>query len=127
MEGVKASTENGSQHNNPENIYVELKNPPSELLQTVKELNDELQTVKIDNEIIMELNQMLLDKIYNRRKDKINIYETDYETMSYKHKGKKAKYSDSESSSEVNARSYRGRYKYTSDSSESDCKPTRMK
>ena len=35
------------------------------------------------------------------------------------------KYSDGESSSEVNARTHRGRYKYISDSSEIDCKPRR--
>ena len=89
MEGVEASAENGSQHNNPDNIYVELNNPPSQLLQIVKELKDELQTIKIDNERIMELNQMLIDKIHNRRKDKINVYETNSEIVSYKHKGKK--------------------------------------
>ena len=66
---------------------------------------------------------MLLEKIHNRGKDKINVYETDSETLSYKHKGNKEKYSDSESPSEVNARSHRGRYNYTSDSSESDRKP----
>ena len=43
----------------------------------MKELKDELQTVKIDNEIILELNQILLDKIHNRGKDKRNIYEID--------------------------------------------------
>ena len=70
---------------------------------------------------------MLLDKIHNRGKYKRNVYEIDSEIISYKHKGKKAKYYDSESSSEVNARSHRGRYKYTSESSERDCKPTRRK
>ena len=90
------------------------------------ELKDELQTVKIDNEIILEMNQMLLDKTHNKGKDKRNVYETNSET-SYKHKGDKEKYSNSESSSEVNARSHRGRYKYTSDSSESDCKLRRRK
>ena len=99
MEGVEASVENGSQHNNPDNIYVELNNPPSELLQIVKELQEELQIVKIDNEIILELNQILLEKIHNRGKDKIFFYETDSETVSYKHKGKRIKYSGSESSS----------------------------
>ena len=29
MEGVEASTENESHHNNPSNIYVELNNQPS--------------------------------------------------------------------------------------------------
>ena len=66
MEGVETSAKNGSHHNNPNNIYVELNNPPSELLQTMRELKDELQTVKNDNERILELNQILLDKINNR-------------------------------------------------------------
>ena len=127
MEGVEASAENGSQHNNPNNIYGELNTPPFELLQIMKELKDELQTVEIDNDRILELNKMLLYKIYNRGKDKRNVYETDSQTSFYKHKGKKAKYSDSESSSEVNARSRKGRYKYISDSSESDHKPRRRK
>ena len=86
MEGVEASAKNGSQHNNLDNIYVELNNPPSELLQIVKELKDELQTVKIDNETILEMNQMLLDNMCNRGKDKRNAYEIDFETMSHKHK-----------------------------------------
>ena len=73
MEGVEASVENGSQNNNPDNIYVELNNPPLELQHIVKELKDELQTIKMDNEIIMEMNQMFLDKIHNRGKDKINV------------------------------------------------------
>ena len=127
MEGVEASAKNGSHHNNIDNIYVELSNSPLDLLQIVKELKDELQTVKIDNEIILELNHILQHKIHNRGKDKINAYETDSETISYKHKGKKLKLYDSESSSRVNIRSYRGRYKYTSESSESDCKPRKMK
>ena len=82
MEGVEASLENGSQHNNPDNIYVELNN--SELLQTFKELKEELQTVKIDNERILEMNQMLLENMHSRGKDKRNVYETNFET-SYKH------------------------------------------
>ena len=90
MEGVEASAKNGSQHNNLDNIYVELNN--LELLQIVKELKQELQTVKIDNEKIMEMNQMLLDNMHNRgSKDKRNVYEIDSETTSYKHKGKKEK------------------------------------
>ena len=36
MEGADAYAEVGSHHNNPDNIYVELNNQPSELLQTVK-------------------------------------------------------------------------------------------
>ena len=42
MKGVEASTNDGSHHNNLDNIYVELNNQPSELLQIVKDLKDEL-------------------------------------------------------------------------------------
>ena len=56
---------------------MELNNQSLELPQIVKELIDELQTMKIDNEIILELNQILLEKIHNRGKDKKNAYETD--------------------------------------------------
>ena len=99
MEGVEACAKNGSLNNNPYNIYVELNNPLSELLQTVKELEHELQTVKNDNEGILELNQILLDKIHNREKDKRNAYEIDSEIVSYKCNGKRLKHSDSEYSS----------------------------
>ena len=92
MEGVESYPENGSHHNNLDNIYVELNNQPSELLQIVKELKDELQTVKVDNEIILELTQILLDKIHNKGKDKINMYETNSGTVSYKHNGRKLKF-----------------------------------
>ena len=38
MEGVETSPKDGSHHNNPNYIYVELNNQPYELLQTVKDL-----------------------------------------------------------------------------------------
>ena len=38
MEGVEASAEDESHHNNPDNIYVELNNQRYELLQTVKKI-----------------------------------------------------------------------------------------
>ena len=47
MENAKVFVENGSRHNNPDNFYVELNN--LELLQTIREMKDELQTVKKDN------------------------------------------------------------------------------
>ena len=40
MEGVEASVEDGSHHNNLDNIYVELNNQPSELLETEKILKN---------------------------------------------------------------------------------------
>ena len=105
MEGVEASTEDGSHHNNPDNICVDLNNQPSKLLQTVKDLKAKLQIVKEYNERILraqeKLNQILLDKIHNRGKDKREEYETDSGTVSYKHKGKKLKFYDSESKSSL--------------------------
>ena len=74
MEGAKAYAKDGSHHSNPNNIYVELNNQPYELIQTVKDLKNELQTVKEDNERILreqeELNKILLDKLHNEGKDK---------------------------------------------------------
>ena len=53
MEGVEASTDDGSHHNNPDNISVDLNNQPSKLIQTVKDLKAKLQNVKEDNERIL--------------------------------------------------------------------------
>ena len=82
--------EDGSHHNNTDNIYLELNNQPSELLQTVKDLKAELQNVKEDNERILraqeELNQILLDKLHNEGKDKRKEHESESQTISYKRK-----------------------------------------
>ena len=76
MENAEVSGENGPQHNNPDKFYVDLNN--LELLQTIRELKDELQTVKQDNQRILELNEYLLDKIHNQEKDKRNDIETKF-------------------------------------------------
>ena len=55
------------------------------------------------------------------------MYDTDYGTILYKHKGKKLKFSVSESSLGIKVRSHRGMYKYTSESSESDRSPRKRK
>ena len=103
MEGVGESAEDRSYHNNLDNIYVELNNQPSELLQTIKDLKAELKNVKEDNEIILraeeELNQILLDKLHNEGKDNKKEHESEYGTISYKRKGKKLKFSNNESNS----------------------------
>ena len=87
MEGLEASAEDGSHHNKPDNIYVELNNIPPELIQIVKDLKDELQNVKEDNERILrareELNQILLDKLHNEGKDKRKEHEYESGTISY--------------------------------------------
>ena len=45
MEGVEAYAKDGSHQNNLDNIYVELNNQPSKLLQTVKDLKAEIEIV----------------------------------------------------------------------------------
>ena len=131
--GVEEPAEDGSHHNNPNNIYVELNNQPSELFQTIKYLRVELQTVKEDNERILraheQLNQILLDKIHSGGKDKRKECETESGTMSYKRKGKKLKFSDNESksSSSIKLRSRKEKYKYSSESSDSDSSPKKRK
>ena len=97
MENIEASTENGTQHNNSDNIYVDLNN--MELLETVRELRDELQTMKQDNQIILELNEYLLDKMNKQEKDKRSAIEIDSKTTSYKHKEKRVEYSNRKTSS----------------------------
>ena len=133
MEGVEASAEDGSHHNNLDNIYVELNNQPYELIQTIKSLKDELQTVKEDNERILwaheELNHILLDKLLNEWKDKTKECEYDSGAISYKLKGKKLKflYNESNFSSEIKVRSHREKHKYSSESSDSDNSPKKRK
>ena len=125
MENLEASAENGPQHDKPDNFYVDLNN--LELLQTVRELKDELQTVKQDNQRILELNKYLYDKMNKQEKYKRSVIETDSKNTSYRHKGQRSKYPDSESSSEIKTRSRRERQRYTSDNSECDQKPTKNK
>ena len=43
----------------------------------------------MDNERILELNEMLLDKMNNKGEEKRNVQETNFEIVSYKHKQKK--------------------------------------
>ena len=59
MEGVEASAEDGSHHNNLDNIYVELNNQPSDLHRTVKCLRVELWTIKEVNERILRAQEEL--------------------------------------------------------------------
>ena len=81
-----------------------------------------METVKKENERILraqeELNQMLLEKIYNKEKDK----QIEDDTTSSQHKSKRSKYSkiESSSSSEINGNSHRKKHQYSSDSSESN-------
>ena len=96
MDNAEASAENGPQPNNTDTFYVDLNN--LELLQTIRELKDELQNVKQHNQIILELNEYILDKINNDEKDRRSAIKIDSKKTFYEHKRKKSKYHDSESS-----------------------------
>ena len=100
QEGVEEFIEDGSHHNNPDNIYVELNNQSFELLQTIKDLEYELQTVKEYNERILraheELNQILLDKLHDKEMIKEKNMNMNMELYPKKRKGKKLKFSDNE-------------------------------
>ena len=117
MEGVEAPSEYGSRYNNWDNIYVELINQRAELIQIVNYLRAGLQIVKQDNERILraqeQLNHILLDKIHNGCKDKRKECETKSGIVSYKRKGKKLKFYDSESksSSGIEVRMHKEKYK----------------
>ena len=71
----------GSQHINPDNLYTDLNNP--EILQMVRDLKSELQTVKPNNQRILELTEYLLEKMNKQEKDKRSVIETDSDTTSY--------------------------------------------
>ena len=69
-----------------EPVQEEITNNYLKLLQTVKELRTEMETIKKENERILraqeELNQFLMEKFQNEEKDK----RTGSEDMSYQHK-----------------------------------------
>ena len=79
MEGLEEYAKERSPFNEQNNFERELvkediTNNSSELLQTIKDLKTEMETVKKDNERILraqeELNQILLEKFSNGAKDK---------------------------------------------------------
>ena len=133
IEGIEASAEDGSHYNNPDNIYVELNNQPSKLLQIVKYLKAGLLNVKEDRERIQreweELNQILLDKLHNEGNDKRKGHEYEFGTISYMRKGKKLEFYDNESNSSlgIKVRSHKEKHKYSRESSDSNNSPKKRK
>ena len=75
--------------------------------------------VKWDNQRIVELNEYLLEKMNKHEKDKTGVIKIDSDT-SYKHKGKKGKCHDSESSLKTKPRSRKKRQRYISDNSDNN-------
>ena len=125
MERLKEYADEGSPLNEQSNsrkepVKEEITNNSSELLQTVKELKTEMETVKKENERILraqeQLNQILMEKFQSEGKDK----QIGSENTSYNHKSKNSKQSkiESSSSSDIYDDPHRKNYQYTSDSSE---------
>lgn len=103
----------------------------SELLQAVRDLKSQLQSIKEDNERILkaqeELNHMLLSKIHNPGNDKTKEYESNIGTISCKHKGNKLIFYEYESNSSRDNRVKLHREKHTYSSVGSDNNPKRKK
>ena len=85
------SSFNEQSNSKREPVQEEITNNSLELLQIVKELRTEMDTVKKENERILrgqeELNQILMEKFQNEEKDE----QIGSEIMSYQHKSKNSK------------------------------------
>ena len=102
-----------------EPIQEEITNNSSKLLQIVKELKIEMESVKKENERILraqkELNQILMEIFHTKGK----VKRTESEDMGYQHKDKNTKQvkKESSSSSKVYGDLHKQNFRYTSDSS----------
>ena len=101
-----------------EPIQEDITTNSSELLQTVKELKFEIESVKKENERILraqdELNQILTERFHNEGRGK----RVDSEDISYQHKYKKTKQTKNESNSSSEVFGDQRNFHSTSDSSE---------
>ena len=92
----------------------------SELLQTMKDLKTEMESVKRENERILkaqeELNQILIEKFQTEGRSR----RLEYEDANHQRKSKKMKLVKTESSSSSEGFGERQSYHTTSDSSEDD-------
>ena len=88
-----------------------------ELLQTVKDLKSEMESVKRENERILraqeELNQILTERFQTEGR----VRRTESEDTSHQHKSKKMKHTKNESSSSFEVFGEQRNYHSTSDSS----------
>ena len=92
----------------------------SELLQIVKDLKSEMESVKLENERILraqeELNQILMEKFHTEGRGR----RSESEKASHQRKSKKMKHAKTESSSSSEGFGERQSYHTTSDSSDDD-------
>ena len=99
-------------------ILEDLTNDSSKLLQTVKDLKTEMESVKRENETIMraqeELNQILTEKFQTKGRGIIS----ESEDASHQRKSKKMKHTKIESSSSSEVFGEQQNYHTTSDSSD---------
>ena len=103
-----------------EPILEEVTTKSSELLQTVKDLKTEMESVKRENERILkaqeEMNQILIEKFQTEGRSR----RSESEDVSHQRKSKKMKLAKTESSSLSEGFGERQSYHTTSDSSEDD-------
>ena len=103
------------------------------MIETVKILREELQSVKTDNERILkaqeELNDVLLNKILSQEADKNKKQITDtVGTATYKRKARKLNFSDTDTNSTNDqTESNEHKIEYSSETSHSDHQKNKMK
>ena len=123
MERMEEYAEEESPFTEPENlprdpIHEDLTTNSLSLLQTVKDLKSEMESVKKENERILraqeELNQILTERFQTEGRGK----RADSEDISYQHKYKKIKQAKNESSSSSEVFGDQRNFHSTSDSSE---------
>ena len=101
-----------------EPVIEEVTAHSSELMQTIKGLKTEIESVKKDNERILktqeELNQILIEKIQTERRNR----KSESEEASHKKGSKKMKLAKTDSNSSSGGRKEQQSYYTTSDSSD---------
>jgi len=102
------------------------------MIETVKSLKAELQSVKTDNEHILkareELNKVILNKLLSQEEDKKKEPGNSPEgTVSYKRKAKKLNSSDSDTNSAEEDWNLEGKTNYSSESSHSKVRKNKKK
>ena len=103
-----------------EPMFEEMTANSSELVQTVKYLNTEMESIKRENERMLkaqeELHQILIEKFQNEGRSR----RSESKDASHQRKSKKMKLAKTESSSSSEGFGERQSYHTTSDSSEDD-------
>ena len=132
MERLQEYAEEESPFTKPENLPRDsipkyLTTNSSELLQTIRDLKSEMESVKWENERILraqeELNQILTERFQTEGRGR----RTESEDTSHQHKSKKMKHTKTESSSSFEVFGEQWNFHSTSDSSDDNLYTKKMK